>query len=144
SAWLQQGVRRDAARDVHRGGRARRSHLPQAGVVLPPPRPVAPGRVRPRARPARACGAGTRRHSATSPVARRRTIGGHGESPAVAQRRPQPSARARAAVVPLRGHDAPILRALPSGRSLLVGFAIVAAVAGLYALARITPTFALD
>ena len=62
----------------------------------------------------------------------------------MAQRRPQPTARARAAVVPLRGHEAPILRALPSGRSLLVGFAIVAAAAGLYALARITPTFALD
>jgi cell division protein FtsQ len=35
------------------------------------------------------------------------------------------------------------LRALPSGRSLLVGFAIVAAAAGLYELARVTPMFAL-
>jgi cell division protein FtsQ len=48
-------------------------------------------------------------------------------------------------VVPLPGRtlDAPILRALPSGRSLLVGFAIVAAAAGLYVLARVTPMFAL-
>jgi cell division septal protein FtsQ len=63
----------------------------------------------------------------------------------VAQRRPQRPARARAAVVPLPGTtlDASILRALPSGRSLLIGFAIVAAAAGLYALARVTPMFAL-
>jgi cell division septal protein FtsQ len=63
----------------------------------------------------------------------------------VAQRRPQRSVRARAAVVPLHGRtlDAPILRALPSGRSLLIGFAIVGAAAGLYALARVTPMFAL-
>jgi cell division septal protein FtsQ len=63
----------------------------------------------------------------------------------VGQRRPQRPARARAAVVPLPGRtlDAPILRALPSGRSLLIGFAIVAAAAGLYALARVTPMFAL-
>ena len=62
----------------------------------------------------------------------------------MAQRRPQPPARARAAVVPLRGYDAPLLRVLPSGRSLLIGFAILAAAAGLYALARVTPMFALD
>jgi cell division protein FtsQ len=63
----------------------------------------------------------------------------------VAQRRPRQTARARAAVVPLPGRtfDAPIFRALPSGRSLLIGFAIVAAAAGLYALARVTPMFAL-
>jgi cell division septal protein FtsQ len=63
----------------------------------------------------------------------------------VAQRRPQQSARARAAVVPLPGRTlgAPIFRALPSGRSLLIGFALVAAAAGLYALARVTPMFAL-
>jgi cell division protein FtsQ len=62
----------------------------------------------------------------------------------VAQRRPQSPARARAAVVPLRAADAPILRALPSGRSLLIGFAILAASAGLYALARVTPMFGLN
>ena len=62
----------------------------------------------------------------------------------MAQRRPQPSARTRAAVVPLRAYDAPLLRALPSGRSLLIGFAILAAAAGLYALARVTPMFALN
>jgi cell division protein FtsQ len=38
----------------------------------------------------------------------------------------------------------PILRALPSGRSLLIGFAIVAAAIGLYALARFSPMFALQ
>jgi cell division septal protein FtsQ len=64
----------------------------------------------------------------------------------VAQRRPQQPARARAAVVPIPGKagGAPILRALPSGRSLLVGFAIVAGAAGLYVLARVTPMFALS
>ena len=63
----------------------------------------------------------------------------------MAQRRPQQPARARAAVVPLPGRtlDAPIFRALPSGRSLVIGFAIVAAAAGLYALARVTPMFGL-
>jgi POTRA domain, FtsQ-type len=39
---------------------------------------------------------------------------------------------------------APLSRLLPSGRSLLVGFAIVASAAGLYWLARSTPMFALD
>jgi cell division septal protein FtsQ len=39
---------------------------------------------------------------------------------------------------------APIMRALPSGRSLLIGFAIVAGAAGLYVLARSTPMFSLD
>jgi cell division protein FtsQ len=57
------------------------------------------------------------------------------------QRRPP----ARAAVVPLPGvGSGAILRALPSGRSLLIGFAIVAGAIGLYALARVTPTFALQ
>ena len=37
-----------------------------------------------------------------------------------------------------------LVRALPSGRSLLIGFAIVAAAVGLYALARLTPMFALQ
>ena len=36
------------------------------------------------------------------------------------------------------------MRALPSGRSLLIGFAIVGAAVGLYALARLTPMFALQ
>jgi cell division protein FtsQ len=36
------------------------------------------------------------------------------------------------------------MRLLPSGRSLLVGFAVIAGAAGLYALARGTPMFALD
>jgi cell division protein FtsQ len=39
---------------------------------------------------------------------------------------------------------APLLRALPSGRSLLVGFAIVLGALGLYALARLTPMFAVQ
>jgi cell division protein FtsQ len=38
---------------------------------------------------------------------------------------------------------APIMRALPSGRSLLIGFAVVIGAAGLYLLARETPMFAL-
>ena len=68
-----------------------------------------------------------------------------GESRLVPERKPQ-RARARAAVIPLRGsvERAPILRALPSGRSLLLGFAIVAGAAGLYLLARSTPMFALN
>jgi cell division septal protein FtsQ len=63
----------------------------------------------------------------------------------VAKRTPQQRARTRAAVVPLsaRAGSAPILRLLPSGRSILVGFAIVAGGVGLYALARVTPMFAL-
>ncbi|HZJ69404.1 MAG TPA: hypothetical protein VFF36_00600 [Planctomycetota bacterium] len=36
----------------------------------------------------------------------------------------------------------PFARALPSGRSLLVGFAIVLGALGLYVLARSTPMFA--
>jgi cell division septal protein FtsQ len=36
------------------------------------------------------------------------------------------------------------MRVLPSGRSLLLGFAIVAGAAGLYLLARSTPMFSLD
>jgi cell division protein FtsQ len=62
----------------------------------------------------------------------------------VAERRPQ-RARARAAVIPLPGVGrTPLLRLLPSGRSLVVGFAIVAGAAGLYMLARATPMFALQ
>ena len=53
--------------------------------------------------------------------------------------------RARSAAVPLpAGRGAPLLRALPSGRSLLIGFAIVAAAIGLYAVARFSPMFALQ
>jgi cell division protein FtsQ len=71
---------------------------------------------------------------------------GRGETKAVAGRRPQQAARARAAVVPLQaGADrAGLVRLLPSGRSLAVGFAIVLGAAGLYALARVTPVFALS
>jgi cell division protein FtsQ len=59
--------------------------------------------------------------------------------------RPQRQPRARAAVLALPGTGGgPILRALPSGRSLLIGFAIVAGAIGLYALARVTPAFALQ
>jgi cell division protein FtsQ len=62
----------------------------------------------------------------------------------VPQRVPQ-RARTRAAVAQLPTFErAPILRALPSGRSLLVGFAIVLGAAGLYLLARATPMFALN
>jgi cell division septal protein FtsQ len=64
----------------------------------------------------------------------------------VAERRPQQAARARAAVIPFQsGHTrAGLVRLLPSGRSLLVGFAIVLGAAGLYVLARATPMFALS
>lgn len=64
----------------------------------------------------------------------------------MAEGRPQQPARARAAVVPLQPHGrgGAILRALPSGRSLLIGFTIVAVAVGLYALARLTPMFALQ
>ncbi|MGZ4309974.1 MAG: cell division protein FtsQ/DivIB [Gaiellaceae bacterium] len=60
------------------------------------------------------------------------------------ERRPQQ--RARAAVVPFpAGTDrAAFVRLLPSGRSLLIGFALVAAAAGLYTLARVTPMFAVQ
>jgi cell division protein FtsQ len=63
----------------------------------------------------------------------------------VPERKPQ-RARNRAAVIPLNGsvERAPILRVLPSGRSILLGFAIVAGSAGLYLLARSTPMFALN
>src|SRR5262249_47798648 len=37
-----------------------------------------------------------------------------------------------------------MMRALPSGRSLLVGFAIVLGAVGLYALARETPMFSVQ
>jgi cell division septal protein FtsQ len=69
-----------------------------------------------------------------------------GELYAVADRRPQQAARTRAAVIPFQsgqGRGA-LVRLLPSGRSLLVGFAIVLGAAGLYALARVTPVFALN
>ena len=68
-----------------------------------------------------------------------------GESRLVRERKPQ-RARARAAVIPLPGsiERGPILRVLPSGRSILIGFAIVAGAAGLYLLARSTPMFALN
>jgi cell division septal protein FtsQ len=64
----------------------------------------------------------------------------------VAERRPQQAARTRAAVIPFQsGQDRGVLvRLLPSGRSLLVGFAIVLGAAGLYAIARVTPVFALN
>ena len=53
--------------------------------------------------------------------------------------------RARAAVVHLPALERPsILRLLPSGRSLLVGFAIVLGAVGLYLLARATPMFAVQ
>src|SRR6185295_14931539 len=62
----------------------------------------------------------------------------------VPQRTPQ-RPRARAAVVQLPRLDrAPVMRALPSGRSLLVGFAIVLGSVGLYVLARETPMFAVQ
>ena len=69
----------------------------------------------------------------------------HGESRFVPERKPQ-RARSRAAVIPLAGsiERAPIVRVLPSGRSILLGFAIVAGAAGLYLLARSTPMFALN
>jgi cell division protein FtsQ len=52
--------------------------------------------------------------------------------------------RTRAAVARLPAFErAPIVRLLPSGRSLLVGFAIVLGAVGAYALARETPMFAL-
>ncbi len=46
--------------------------------------------------------------------------------------------------LPRSGERALIVRVLPSGRSLLLGFAIVAGAAGLYFLARNTPMFALN
>lgn len=48
-------------------------------------------------------------------------------------------------MVPLPGlEQAPVMRALPSGRSILVGLALVAGAAGLYLLARGTPMFAVQ
>lgn len=60
--------------------------------------------------------------------------------------RPVQPARARAAVArhPALERRSPALRLLPSGRSLLVGFAIVLGAAALYLLARETPMFALN
>jgi cell division protein FtsQ len=61
----------------------------------------------------------------------------------VAQTRPQ-RLRAHAAVIPLPVSDSrALLRLLPTGRAILVGFALVAAAVGLYLLARETPMFAL-
>ena len=53
--------------------------------------------------------------------------------------------RTRAAVVHLPVLERPkVLRLLPSGRSLVVGFAIVLGAVGLYVLARSTPMFAVQ
>lgn len=60
----------------------------------------------------------------------------------MAQTRPQ-RLRAHAAVIPLPVGGSRALRLLPTGRSILVGFALVAAAVGLYLLARETPMFAL-
>jgi cell division septal protein FtsQ len=50
------------------------------------------------------------------------------------------------AVIPVRRavERGALMRLLPTGRSLLVGFAVVLGAAGLYALARVTPVFALQ
>jgi cell division protein FtsQ len=67
-----------------------------------------------------------------------------GESRVVPQRVP-PRARGQAAVVRLPALErAPVLRLLPSGRSLLIGFAVVLGAIGLYLVARETPLFALN
>lgn len=61
---------------------------------------------------------------------------------------PRPRARAEAAVVPFprrrttKGNRLELTRLAPSGRSLLVGFALLAVVAGGYAAARETSVFA--
>lgn len=62
------------------------------------------------------------------------------------ERTPQRGARGRTAVIPLPGSGdrAPLARLLPSGRSLLVGFGLLAGAAGLYLLASRTPMFALQ
>jgi len=62
----------------------------------------------------------------------------------VAEQRSQQRARTGAAVIPLTGDRGAIHRVLPSGRSLLLGFAIVTGAAGLYLLARATPMFAVQ
>jgi len=64
----------------------------------------------------------------------------------VAEQTPDRRPRARTAVVPLPETDdgLGLLRALPSGRSLAIGFAIVAGAVGLYAMARFTPMFAVQ
>jgi cell division protein FtsQ len=62
----------------------------------------------------------------------------------VAESSSQHSVRARATVIPLRAGDSrALLGLLPSSRSLLIGFALVAGATGLYLLARETPMFAL-
>jgi cell division protein FtsQ len=63
----------------------------------------------------------------------------------VAGTRPQRAARARVAAMPVdRGAGwSALLRMLPTGRSLVLGFALVLGAAGLYVLARVTPMFAL-
>jgi cell division septal protein FtsQ len=64
----------------------------------------------------------------------------------VAEHTPDQRPRARSAVVPLpgAGDGLQLLRALPTGRSLAIGFAIVAGAVGLYSLARFTPMFAVQ
>lgn len=64
----------------------------------------------------------------------------------MAERTPDRRPHARSAVVPLPGTGGGlrVLRVLPSGRSLAIGFAIVASAVGLYALARVTPMFAVQ
>ena len=64
----------------------------------------------------------------------------------MARRMPQPAARARVAVMPIKGAAGrgALLRLLPTGRSLVIGFGLVLGAAGLYALARVTPMFALQ
>jgi len=62
----------------------------------------------------------------------------------VPERRPQQRARAAVVPFPAGAERAAFVRLLPSGRSLLIGFALVAASAGLYTLARVTPMFAVQ
>ena len=59
---------------------------------------------------------------------------------------PQRAARTRVAVMPVKGvvERGALLRLLPTGRSLLLGFVLVLGASGLYALARVTPIFALQ
>jgi cell division septal protein FtsQ len=64
----------------------------------------------------------------------------------VAGQSSQRAARARVAVIPARAGSgrSSLVRVLPTGRSILLGFAIVLGAGGLYALARVTPMFALQ
>jgi cell division protein FtsQ len=73
-----------------------------------------------------------------------RSAAGRGESRPVPQRSPQrPRGRAAVAQIPAP-ERVPVLRLLPSGRSLVVGFAIVLGAVGLYVLARQTPMFTIS